>query len=573
MRPPPVGRRAVLAAAASLPVATLPVALPVAAPPAWSREADRASPPASAAGPALSIRDRGAVGDGRSHPLSERYKSLEAARRVHPHVRSLDQECDWAALQGAILELSRSGRGGTVLVPPGEYRLNGEVVLPNLDRYDDAFNEVEIVGSGMRSSLLSWTGDLGEGRFAVRAGSRQGGRDDDGYQRSRIAHLSLRGPRPGNRPGDPPPGMGGVALTSRFLLERVGVFGFRAGVDVRRDHSSLISCQLAKNHIGAYWSAGTESFGDHLFLDTDLAGNTLASIAVAPENGIDHSSFLSCHFGFSPYAILAEDGTPKRSFLSNNKFLDCAFEACGNGWIHGPEAEMFGNSLVGCSGSLLPDYRLAQRPVSGLIVVRVLERNQFTGGTAGFGDGSNDRAADIETATIVAASAVGNRFEDGERLVRMGRDGLAPALAVSGACRGNRFEAVDCSGEFRKAGAGGVEAGELVQRDYDRVRRLEPGNPADGVALTTAPAGGIVPVATAGTIPVAKARAGVRMGSLLRPSSGAAQRVEPAAGSGMAAGTSAGVTAGVPLPAVGIAAGDAAAGSDSVMMELRLEVR
>ncbi|CBS90357.1 DUF2190 family protein [Azospirillum lipoferum] len=545
----PIGRRLLLAAA---------LALPAAAQAAQDKPLRPRPEPSPSAGPALSIRDRGAIGDGRSHPLSERYKSLEAARRVHPHVRSLDRECDWAALQGAVLELSRSGHGGTVMVPPGHYRLDGEIVLPNLDRYDEAFNEVEIVGAGMRASLLSWPEDLGAGRFGIRAGSRLAARDDDGYQRSRIAHLSLQGPKPGNRPGDPPPGMGGVALTSRFVLERVGVFGFRAGVDVWRDHSSLISCQLTKNHIGAYWSAGTESFGDHLFLDTDLAGNTLASIAVAPENGIDHSSFISCHFGFSPYGILAEDGPPKRSFLSNNKFLDCAFEACGNGWIHGPLAEMYGNSLIGCSGSLLPGYRLAKQPTAGLIVVRSLERNRFTGGTASFGDGTNDRAAEIQTAAIVAASAVGNRFDDADRLIRLGRDGLAPALSVTGTCRANRFEAQDCSGEFRKVGTGGIDAGNLVQRDYDRVRRLEPDRPADGVALTTAPAGGIVPVATAGTAPVGKTRGAIRMGTVLRPAVALPHRVDPAPG---------------PAAAVGIAVADAPAGSDSVTVDLRLEVR
>lgn len=545
----PIGRRLLLAAA---------LALPAAAQAAQDKPLRPRPDPSPSTGPALSIRDRGAIGDGRSHPLSERYKSLEAARRVHPHVRSLGQECDWAALQGAVLELSRSGHGGTVMVPPGHYRLDGEIVLPNLDRYDEAFNEVEIVGAGMRASLLSWPEDLGPGRFGIRAGSRLAARDDDGYQRSRIAHLSLQGPKPGNRPGDPPPDMGGVALTSRFVLERVGAFGFRAGVDVWRDHSSLISCQLTKNHIGAYWSAGTESFGDHLFLDTDLAGNTLASIAVAPENGIDHSSFISCHFGFSPYGILAEDGPSKRTFLSNNKFLDCAFEACGNGWIHGPMAEMYGNSLIGCSGSLLPRYRLPKQPTAGLIVVRALERNQFTGGTAGFGDGTNDRAADIGTAAIVAASAVGNRFDDADRLIRLGRDGLAPALSVSGTCRANRFQALDCSGEFRKVGTGGIDAGNLVQRDYDRVRRLEPDRPADGVALTSAQAGGVVPVATAGTAPVGKTRGAIRMGTVLRPAGAMPYRADPTPG---------------PAAAVGVAVADAPAGSDSVMVDLRLEVR
>lgn len=509
-----------------------------------------------------SLHDLGAVGDGRSHPLSERFGTLGDARRVHPHATGLDQESDWAALQGAILQRSRSGFGGTVRVPPGRYRLNAELVLPNLDRYDDSFNEVEIEGAGPRATVLSWPDDLGPGRFALRAGSRDGGADRDGYQRTRIAGLTLLGPKPGNRPGDAPPGMGGIAATSRFVLERLGIHGFRAGVDVWRDHSSLLSCQIAKNHVGVHWSKGTESFGDHLLLDVDLAGNTLASIAVDPENGIDHSSFISCHFGFSPYGILAGDGAPSRSFLSNNKFLDCAFEACGNGWIHGPDAEMHGNSLIGCSGSLLARYRLAGRPVSGLIVVRRLERNLFLGGTAGFGDGTPGPKSGIETAAIVAEDAVGNRFEDGDTLAAMGRDGGPPALAIARTCRANRFQTVDFSGEFRRVGEGGVAPGELVRRDYDRVRRAGAEAPALGVAMAPGKAGGIVPVATAGQVPVAKTAAAIRMGAVLRPVPGQPQRVE-------ASGTAT-TPAGAP---VGVAATDAAEGSATVTADLGITLR
>lgn len=502
-----------------------------------------------------SITERGAVGDGRSHPLSERFRSLPDARKVHPHATSLDQEQDWAAIQGAILELSRSGHGGTVEIPPGRYRLNAELVLPNLDRGDDSFNEVEIRGAGLRASVLSWPDDLGPGRFALRAGSRDGGPDRDGYQRTRVAGLSLVGPKPGNRPGDAPPGMGGIAVTSRFVLDRLGITGFRAGVDVWRDHSTLLACQITKNHIGVHWSAGTVSFGDHLLLDVDLAGNTLASIAVAPRNGIDHSSFIACHFGFSPYGILAEDGAPERGFLTNNKFLDCAFEACGNGWIEGARAEMHGNSLIGCSGSLLSRYRLADRPRPGLIRVRLLERNLFIGGTAGFGD----RSEGIETAAIVAEDAVGNRFEDGERLAAMGREeGGVPALAVARTCRANRFQATDCSGEFRRVGEGGVAAGELVQPDYDRVRRAEANRVVAGIALAPGQAGGVVPVATAGQVAIAKTAAAVPMGAVLRPSAGQPQRVEASGGNGSP---------------IGFAATDAPAGTATVTAELRLTAR
>lgn len=44
----------------------------------------------------------GAIGDGTSHPLSERYASLGAAQAVYPFVTSLTQEIDWAAYQAAM---------------------------------------------------------------------------------------------------------------------------------------------------------------------------------------------------------------------------------------------------------------------------------------------------------------------------------------------------------------------------------------------------------------------------------------------------------------------------------------
>lgn len=53
----------------------------------------------------------GAVGDGQSHPLSERYATLAEAQAVWPHVTSLDQEIDWAAMQAVL---------NTFNVTPGE---------------------------------------------------------------------------------------------------------------------------------------------------------------------------------------------------------------------------------------------------------------------------------------------------------------------------------------------------------------------------------------------------------------------------------------------------------------------
>lgn len=49
----------------------------------------------------LDPADFGAIGDGSSHPLSERYATLAAAQADYPHATALTQEIDWAAIQGA----------------------------------------------------------------------------------------------------------------------------------------------------------------------------------------------------------------------------------------------------------------------------------------------------------------------------------------------------------------------------------------------------------------------------------------------------------------------------------------
>jgi predicted RecA/RadA family phage recombinase len=499
----------------------------------------------------LSVKSRGAIGDGRSHPLSERFHTLDAARAIYPHASALTQEVDWAATQGAINELARSPFGGIVFVPPGRYRMDAELVLPNLDAGDDAFNGVELRGAGPRSSVLHWPGDLGTGRFALRAAGRTTP-DPHGYQRTQISDLTFYGPRLQDGLGKPPAQMSGLGITSRFVLRRVEVFWFRAGVDIWRDHSALHDCDISKNYYGAYWSGGTDSFGDHYFSNVDLAGNVFASIAVAPDNGIDHCTFISCHMGFSPYGIVGEEGPPTRTFLSNNKWIDCAFEACGNGWILGGKgSRVFGNIFMGCSYSNVADYRLPGRPYAAIIKATGLENNLFLGGTASFGYD----AKGIVEAAVVVDDLVDNRFDDGRQLVT-GHTAEVPSFRAVRAS-GNTFQAQRFSGFFMPIGQGGIETGELVQRDYDRARRLVPGGTPMGVAVGAGPASSIVPIATEGIAPVRKTSPALLAGTVLQAGS-PSSRAEA-------------VSTGRPL--IGTAASDAIAGSELVAVDLRFTLR
>jgi len=50
----------------------------------------------------ISVKDFGAIGDGTTHPLSERFATLGAAQVVYPHAIALTDEIDWAATQAAV---------------------------------------------------------------------------------------------------------------------------------------------------------------------------------------------------------------------------------------------------------------------------------------------------------------------------------------------------------------------------------------------------------------------------------------------------------------------------------------
>ncbi len=50
----------------------------------------------------VSPEDFGAIADGGYHPLSERFITLGAAQTWYPHVTSLEQSIDWAAIQAAL---------------------------------------------------------------------------------------------------------------------------------------------------------------------------------------------------------------------------------------------------------------------------------------------------------------------------------------------------------------------------------------------------------------------------------------------------------------------------------------
>jgi hypothetical protein len=95
------------------------------------------------------IKDFGAIADGISHPLSEKYSTLTAAKAVYPHATALTDEIDWCAIQGAINFVESSAvrkiygsirfmintqKIREILLPSGQYLLGNKTITLDISK-------------------------------------------------------------------------------------------------------------------------------------------------------------------------------------------------------------------------------------------------------------------------------------------------------------------------------------------------------------------------------------------------------------------------------------------------------
>lgn len=94
----------------------------------------------------------GLIGDGASHPLSERFATLAEAQAVYPAAVALTDEHDWAAIQSALDTFNTvpsEEDGGTVYIPPGHYLTNRTLKIRGPG--------VTLRGAGKIRTLLEYT--------------------------------------------------------------------------------------------------------------------------------------------------------------------------------------------------------------------------------------------------------------------------------------------------------------------------------------------------------------------------------------------------------------------------------
>lgn len=360
-------------------------------------EASAQSAQLQAAAPADMLSDYdarrfGAVWDGESHPLSERFSSLEDARAVYPHAQALSDETDWAAVQSAIDAIvlvwaERGARyGGIVQLPPGTGRFNRALFYPaNSVWLHESFPVVGICGQGRQSTILEWRDNTAiiEGGYVLQPRNAAvvdgkvvwSGDHAQLHADCRLTGFALRGP--GNWHGFPPPeseadfivkyGFQPVDWTQAFnqndarlgqlyetysglsagentSIEDIYLQGFHVGLNWRGGQKRAELVYTQNCYYGVYLTYTEGAHGDFVLRKCNFSGR-FAAVALAP-NGGWFGHLDTCYIGNSPYGFYKE-GTPEDMSSEQaaaaygghwNDFLTgiltyCQFESIGNSMI------------------------------------------------------------------------------------------------------------------------------------------------------------------------------------------------------------------------------------------------
>lgn len=206
----------------------------------------------SLTGEVVNVKEFGAIADGSSHPLSERYTSLSAAQVVYPFVTSLTDEIDYAALQsGANIAKSNSR---PLFAPGGNYVINRSLDLTG------AVRGWKVYGAGRNATSI--TGNLVEAYPIL---------DFTGSQECRVSDLHVIGGAGGLQTcgiltaresftdGLPTAGQGDSMFLENVQIE--GTFSKVSFANVSADLMRVSKCAIYGNASKAVIISDTDSLG------------------------------------------------------------------------------------------------------------------------------------------------------------------------------------------------------------------------------------------------------------------------------------------------------------------------
>lgn len=337
------------------------------------------------------VIDYGAIWDGDSHPLSQRFTSLEDAQAVYPHADSLEAEIDWAATQAAVnaivLDWARDGKryGGTVELPPGTGRLNRSVFYPESPVWVwQDYPTVNIKGQGRNATILEWRDNdcpIHDG-YAIQPRTATvvdgqvtwSGFHSELHADCRLELFSMKGPGGWRGWGAPEsaaefverygfqaedwktaynvenPRVGqiyekfsGISAGERTCLNDIFITGFHVGVNWRGGQKSARLLFTEGCYYGVYLTFTEAAHGDFVMEKCNLSGR-FAAIAIEPA-GAWYGHMDTCFVGGSPYAVYMEGSAPQLNDSLASQAYGGHWKDFGSGlWSH-CQFESVGNAI------------------------------------------------------------------------------------------------------------------------------------------------------------------------------------------------------------------------------------
>jgi hypothetical protein len=295
-----------------------------------------------------------------------------------------DGVTDDTAAINAALQACNQTNGGMVYFPPGTYIVSGASSQFALAEF------TYFVGAGRNAARVWWTTDVGgSGGAAIVTGP-----NPDGNSYSGVSDLTLIGPGVGAQTlGVPPCHTMGVELLDNGWISRCNLLGWYGAIAVVGNHQRVFHCKATASYFGLYWRNTATTFGNQAVMNTELTGNTMASIGVHGTNMIDRATLVDVHCGWSPFGIFkTRDGPYRAEIMTNTVAAPIWFEACGNGVIHADLGAGKGNgSIAYChfhtftsTGMLNGNWRIGSRAADWAVVVGDMQDNIFEGESNGF---------------------------------------------------------------------------------------------------------------------------------------------------------------------------------------------
>lgn len=253
------------------------------------------------------VRDYGAIGDGLTHPLSERYLTLAEAQAHYPHATALTDQIDWCAIQAAINRAEdptyKNNLKCVVYLPQGKYWTNRSILILK--------DNIRLVGDGGDQSYINRT-DFGSGATIV-IGSGVVGTGLTGIRIEGLGLTTAAAPLSG--PGE---GINATAI-GNLVLKDLTIIQHRSGLVLKGCQAMV----LEDIRIQAGADYDTASRGAGIFLtDTNWVGFRYCS-------GV----LRNCNIG--PYASSTAHFKWGLAIGAANQLevTDCHFQGCINSTV------------------------------------------------------------------------------------------------------------------------------------------------------------------------------------------------------------------------------------------------